>query len=210
MFQMKEILRLCFVLTVIAAVSAGVLAFVDQKTQEPIANALKAEEMAAVESVLPPFDNEADKDTLILSDELVSYKFYRGRMKGEIVGAAFSVVAPNGYSGDIKVMVGVDTAGVVQGIEILDHRETPGLGAKIETAEFRDQYKGKSLGDPETWDVMKDGGVFKQITGATISSRAVTHCIARALEFFEANRETIVGPAVPPGEAPREVGGKEQ
>jgi electron transport complex protein RnfG len=209
-FQMKEILRLCFVLTVIAAVSAGVLAFVDQKTQEPIANALKAEEMAAVESVLPPFDNEADKDTLILSDELVSYKFYRGRMKGEIVGAAFSVVAPNGYSGDIKVMVGVDTAGVVQGIEILDHRETPGLGAKIETAEFRDQYKGKSLGDPETWDVMKDGGVFKQITGATISSRAVTHCIARALEFFEANRETIVGPAVPPGEAPREVGGKEQ
>jgi electron transport complex protein RnfG len=207
---MKEILRLCFVLTVIAAVSAGVLAFVDQKTQEPIANALKAEEMAAVESVLPPFDNEADKDTLILSDELVSYKFYRGRMKGEIVGAAFSVVAPNGYSGDIKVMVGVDTAGVVQGIEILDHRETPGLGAKIETAEFRDQYKGKSLGDPETWDVMKDGGVFKQITGATISSRAVTHCIARALEFFEANRETIVGPAVPPGEAPREVGGKEQ
>jgi electron transport complex protein RnfG len=207
---MKEILRLCFVLTVIAAVSAGVLAFVDQKTQEPIANALKAEEMAAVESVLPPFDNEADKDTLILSDELVSYKFYRGRMKGEIVGAAFSVVAPNGYSGDIKVMVGVDTAGVVQGIEILDHRETPGLGAKIETAEFRDQYKGKSLGDPETWDVMKDGGVFKQITGATISSRAVTHCIARALEFFEANRETIVGPAVPPGEAPREVEGKEQ
>jgi electron transport complex protein RnfG len=189
---MKEILRLCFVLTVIAAVSAGVLAFVDQKTQEPIANALKAEEMAAVKSVLPPFDNEADKDTLTIGDELVSYKFYRGRMKGEIVGAAFAVIAPNGYSGDIKVMVGVDTAGVVQGIEILDHRETPGLGAKIETAEFRDQYKGRNLGDPETWDVMKDGGTFKQITGATISSRAVTHCIARALEFFAAKRNVIL------------------
>ena len=190
---MKEILRLCFVLTIIAAVSAGVLAFVDQKTEEPIANALKAEEMAAVESVLPPFDNEADKDTLTCGDEICTYKFYRGRMKGEIVGVAFTVVAPNGYSGDIKVMVGVDTAGVVQGIEILDHRETPGLGAKIETAEFRNQYKGKSLDNPETWDVMKDGGVFKQVTGATISSRAVTHCVARALEFFEANRERILG-----------------
>ncbi len=209
MFHMKEILRLCFVLTVIAAVSAGVLAFVDQKTQEPIADALKAEEMAAVESVLPTFDNEADKDTLTCGDELCSYKFYRGRMKGEIVGVAFTVIAPNGYSGDIKVMVGVDTAGVVQGIEILDHRETPGLGAKIETAEFRDQYKGKSLADPEAWDVMKDGGTFKQITGATISSRAVTHCIARALEFFAANKETIIGPAEPAAEASIEGGGNE-
>ena len=206
---MKEILRLCFVLTVIAAVSAGVLAFVDQKTQEPIADALKAEEMAAVESVLPAFDNEADKDTLTCGDESSSYKFYRGRMKGEIVGVAFTVIAPNGYSGDIKVMVGVDTAGVVQGIEILDHRETPGLGAKIETADFRDQYKGRSLSDPEVWDVMKDGGSFKQITGATISSRAVTHSIARALEFFAANRETIIGPAGPEGEASSEGGGSE-
>lgn len=190
---MKEILRLCFVLTVIAAVSAGVLAFVDQKTQEPIANALKAEEMAAVESVLPPFDNEADKDTLTLGDESQSYKFYRGRMEGEIVGAAFTVIAPNGYSGDIKVMVGVDTAGAVVGVAILDHRETPGLGAKIEAAEFRDQYKGRSLENPEVWDVVKDGGIFKQITGATISSRAVTHSVARALEFFEANRVAILG-----------------
>jgi len=207
---MKEILRLCFVLTVISAVSAGVLAFVDQKTQEPIANALKAEEMAAVESVLPAFDNEPDRDTLTCADEICSYKFYRGRMKGEIVGAAFTVVAPNGYSGDIKVMVGVDTAGVVQGIVILDHRETPGLGAKIETAEFRDQYKGKSLRDAETWDVVKDGGTFKQITGATISSRAVTHCVARALEFFGANRERILGLDKPAGGAAPESGGVEQ
>ncbi len=190
---MKEILRLCFVLTVIAAVSAGVLAFVDQKTEEPIKNAMKQEEMSAVKSVLPPFDNEADKDTLTLKDETTEYKFYRGRKEGGIVGVAFTVIAPNGYSGEIKVMVGVDTEGVVQGVQILDHRETPGLGAKIETADFRDQYKGKSLADPEIWDVIKDGGTFKHITGATISSRAVTHSIARALEFFAANRDMILG-----------------
>ena len=190
---MKEILRLCFVLTVIAAVSAGVLAFVDRKTEEPIKNAMKEEEMSAVKSVLPPFDNEADKDTLTLKDETTEYKFYRGRKEGGIVGVAFTVIAPNGYSGEIKVMVGVDTEGLVQGVQILDHRETPGLGAKIETADFRDQYKGKSLADPEVWDVIKDGGTFKHITGATISSRAVTHSIARALEFFGANRDMILG-----------------
>ena len=207
---MKEILRLCFVLTIIAAISAGVLAFVDQKTQEPIANALKAEEMAAVESVLPSFDNEADKDTLTIGDESQSYKFYRGRMEGEIVGAAFTVVAPNGYSGDIKIMVGVDTAGVVVGIAILNHRETPGLGAKIEAAEFRDQYKGRSLANPEVWDVVKDGGTFKQITGATISSRAVTHSVARALEFFEVNRRVILGLDESADEPVTEGGGNER
>ena len=204
---MKEILRLCFVLTLIAAVSAGVLAFVDQQTKQPIANAMKEEEMSAVKSVLPPFDNEADKDTLTLKDETYEYKFYRGRKEGEMVGVAFAVIAPNGYSGEIRVMVGVDTGGVVQGIQILDHRETPGLGAKIESADFRDQYKGKSLTDPQVWDVIKDGGTFKHITGATISSRAVTHSVARALEFYNANREKILGIE---GESKRESAGAEE
>jgi electron transport complex protein RnfG len=190
----KEIFRLCFVLTVIAAVSAGVLAFVDQKTEEPIAKSLREEKMAAVRSVLPEFDNEPDKDTVVLefpgSD---SVTFYRGRKGRDVVGVAFSVIAPNGYSGEIEVMVGVNTDGVVQGIEILRHLETPGLGAKIETEAFRDQYKGKSIEDPEVWDVMKDGGTFKQITGATISSRAVTHAVARGIEFFAEQKSAILG-----------------
>jgi electron transport complex protein RnfG len=191
---MKEILRLCFVLTIIAAVSAGVLAFVDQQTEKPIAQSLREETMAAVRSVLPAFDNEPDKDTVVLaipgSD---SVTFYRGRKEGEIVGVAFAVVAPNGYSGEIKIMMGLRTDGVVTGIEILKHLETPGLGAKIETALFRDQYKGKSISDPEVWDVMKDGGTFKQITGATISSRAVTHAVARGIESFLESRDDIIG-----------------
>lgn len=191
---MKEIFRLCFVLTIIAAVSAGVLAFVDQKTQEPIENSLREEKMAAVRNVLPEFDNEPDKDTIVLEfPGADSVTFYRGRKGTDIVGVAFSVIAPNGYSGEIEVMVGVNTDGIVQGIEVLLHLETPGLGAKIETEGFRDQYKGKSLKDPEVWDVMKDGGSFKQITGATISSRAVTHAVARGIEFFVEQKSEILG-----------------
>ncbi len=189
---MKEVGRLCLVLTVLAAVSAGVLAFVSQKTAAPIENALREEMMSAVRKVLPPFDNDPDKDTRTVGSGVDTVKVYRGRKDGVVVGAAFSVIAPNGYSGEIEIMVGVDTAGVVQGIEILRHRETPGLGAKIGGDEFKAGYSGRSLKDPETWDVIKDGGSFKQITGATISSRAVTHAVAWGLRFFTEHRANIL------------------
>ncbi|UCF05682.1 MAG: RnfABCDGE type electron transport complex subunit G [bacterium] len=194
---MKEVFRLCAVLTIIAAVSAGVLAFVSQKTAEPIADAMREEELQAIREVLPPFENEPDQDTVVLEEAGESIVFYRGRTEGRITGIAFVVTAPNGYSGDIRFMIGVDDSGIVQGIEILKHAETPGLGAKIESQSFRDRYKGKSLTNPEQWDVVKDGGTFKQITGATISSRAVTHAIARGLELFEERRADILGPGKP-------------
>ncbi len=189
---MKEIFRLCFVLTVISAVSAGVLAFVNQKTKEPIENSFREEKMKAVRAVLPEFDNEPDKDTVTLElENQAPLTLYIGRKGGSIVGAAFPVTAPDGYSGDIEIMVGVDTAGVVRGVEILRHLETPGLGAKIVEAGFREQFENMDLEDK--WAVEKDGGGIKQITGATISSRAVTHAIARGLELFRDRKDEILG-----------------
>ncbi|MBN2071892.1 MAG: RnfABCDGE type electron transport complex subunit G [Candidatus Krumholzibacteriota bacterium] len=190
---MKEIFRLCMVLTLIAAVSAGVLAFVSEKTAEPIAKAALEEKMSAVRAILPPFDNEPDKDIVKIAKEDGSIvEIYRGRKEGAIVGVAFEVVSPDGYSGDINFMVGVNIDGVVQGIEILKHLETPGLGAKITDADFKVKYSGKSLTDPENWAVTKDGGTFVPITGATISSRAITKATHGGLEFFAKNREGIL------------------
>jgi len=189
---MKEIIRLCFVLTIIAAVSAGVLAFVNQQTAEPIAKALLEEKMSAVRSVLPPFDNEPDKDMVnIGSEDGSTVEIYRGRRDGVVTGAAFAVTTHDGYSGDIEFMIGVDGEGVMQGLMILKHLETPGLGAKIETADFRDQFKGRSLENPELWEVTKDGGTFVPITGATISSRAITRASAKGLKFFREHRAEI-------------------
>jgi len=191
---MKEIFRLCFVLTVIAAISAGVLAFVSQQTEDPIARALLEEKMSAVRSVLPPFDNDPAGDTVnIVIGPADTVEVFRGRSAGTVNGAAFSVTAPDGYSGDIKFMIGVDTEGVVTGIEILQHLETPGLGAKIQAEGFREQYKGKSLEDPESWAVTKDGGTFVPITGATISSRAITAAAEKGLRLFREHREEILG-----------------
>jgi electron transport complex protein RnfG len=193
---MKEIIRLCFVLTIIAAVSAGVLAFVNEQTAEPIAKALLEEKMSAVRSVLPPYDNEPDKDmlTIALEDD-DSLEVFRGRKDGTVTGAAFSLTAPDGYSGDIVFMIGVDGEGVMQGLMVLNHLETPGLGAKIESADFTGQYKGKSLENPELWEVTKDGGTFIPITGATISSRAITRAAAKGLKLFEMHRAEIFVPA---------------
>ncbi len=191
---MKEIIRLCFVLTVIAAVSAGVLAYVDRRTAEPIARALLEEKMSAVRSVLPPYDNQPDRDTVkIARAKGDSIEVYRGRKGGVVTGAAFAMTAHDGYSGDIEFMMGVDGGGVMQGLVILKHLETPGLGAKIETEGFRKQYRGKSLENPKTWKVTKDGGIFVPITGATISSRAITRASADGLRFFEKHRAEIFG-----------------
>jgi electron transport complex protein RnfG len=189
---MKEIIRLCFVLTIIAAVSAGVLAYVNEKTAEPIAKALLEEKMSAVRSVLPPYENEPDKDMVTIAlDDGDSLEVFRGRKDGAVTGAAFSITAPDGYSGDIVFMIGVDGEGVMQGLMVLSHLETPGLGAKIESEDFRDQYKGKSLDNPELWEVTKDGGTFVPITGATISSRAITRAAARGLELFAEHKDEI-------------------
>jgi len=192
---MKEILRLCAVLTLIGAVCAAVMAFVDQKTKDPIEASLAAERMDAMKVVIPSSDNDLAKDAITIkdTDRAMEMTFYLGKKDGVPVGAAFVVVAPNGYSGDIEILVGVDTAGVVTGVEILKHAETPGLGSKIATPAFKDQYVGKSVKDPANWSLMKDGGPFKQITGATISSRAVTTAIASGLEFLDAHEAEVFG-----------------
>lgn len=203
---MKEIIRLCFVLTIIAAVSAGVLAYVNEKTAEPIAKALLEEKMSAVRSVLPPYENEPDKDMVTIALEGDdSLEVYRGRKDGVVTGAAFSITAPDGYSGDIVFMIGVDGEGVMQGLMVLNHLETPGLGAKIESEDFRGQYKGRSLENPELWEVTKDGGTFVPITGATISSRAITRAAARGLKLFAEHKVEIFGEAPAPGNAEAEV-----
>ncbi len=191
---------MCFVLTVIGAACAALMAFVNAQTKEPIERNAGGQKLDAVSAVMPPTDNDVAADTLVLNDGARDVKFHRGTKNGVPVGAAFAVVAPDGYSGDIEILVGVDTAGAVTGLTVLKHLETPGLGSKIETPEFRDQYLGKSARDPETWSVVKDGGVFKQITGATISSRAVTNAVAAGLAFFETHKAEVLrgAPATAP------------
>ncbi|MGD1049343.1 MAG: RnfABCDGE type electron transport complex subunit G [Candidatus Krumholzibacteriaceae bacterium] len=214
---MKEIVRLCIVLTLIGAVCATVMAFVDQTTKAPIEKSAAAERMDAVKAVLPPLDNDLEKDAVTIkdADRGMELTFYPGTKGGVPVGAAFVIVAPNGYAGNIEILVGADTAGVITGVQILRHGETPGLGSKIATPAFKGQFIGKSLKNPAEWSVVKDGGTFKQITGATISSRAVTTAIASGLDFLDAHKVEVfgapkahAGTAKPAAAKPAPTGGK--
>jgi len=196
---MNETLRLTLALTLIAAIAGLILSAVEATTREPIAEQRRLETLKALQAVVPPFDNQIDADTVALTvgtdkkGQPVERRFYRGRQGDLLTGVAYKVVAPDGYSGNIEIMTGIAPDGTVSGIEILSHAETPGLGAKIVEPSFKGQFKDKSL-DNADWRVKKDGGAFDQITGATISPRAIVKAVKSGLEFYREHQAEVTAP----------------
>ena len=209
---MNSMPRLILVLTLITAGAGLILSLVEAVTREPIAEQRRLETLRALQAVLPPADNSPDEDTVQLltgqdrRGRDVFRTFFRGRKKDVLSGVAFKVVAPDGYSGNITVMVGVDSEGTVAGIEILSHMETPGLGDKIVLPAFKGIFVGKNLENAD-WRVKKDGGEFDQITGATISPRAVVGAVHKGLEFFRDHKAEILAKAEVKAEAKAEAEG---
>jgi electron transport complex protein RnfG len=209
---MNSLPRLILVLTLITAGAGLILSLVEAVTREPIAEQRRLETLRALQAVLPPADNSPDEDTVQLltgqdrRGRDVFRTFFRGRKKDALSGVAFKVVAPDGYSGNITVMVGVDSEGTVAGIEILSHQETPGLGDKIVLPAFKGIFVGKNLENAD-WRVKKDGGEFDQITGATISPRAVVGAVHKGLEFFRDHKAEILAKAETKAEAKAEAEG---
>lgn len=194
---MKEILKLMLVLTAICFVAALALSQVYQLTREPIAHQKRLEVLRAIRAVLPDTDNEPDKDVVRLPCGTTSrgdsgeVSFFRGRFNGKLAGVAFVVESHEGYGGEIEIMVGVSPHGTILGVEILNHLETPGLGAKIVQKAFRQQFVGRDLENTK-WAVRRDGGDIDQITGATVSPRAVVKAIQKGLEIYRENQRKIL------------------
>lgn len=120
---------------------------------------------------------------------------YRVYSDDRPVAALFAVTAPDGYAGPIRILLGIDVNGVVTGLRVLEHRETPGLGDKIEESksDWVYQFAGKSLGDPavEDWSIRRDGGEFDQLSGASVTPRAVINAVRGTLLYFDANRDQV-------------------
>jgi len=201
--MMKEISRLLITLPLIAACAGLILSLVESATREPIKEQRRLQMLKALRAVLPAFDNSPDTDKVVLQNGVdkkgkpVEVTFYRGRQGQQLVGTAFKVIAPDGYSGNIEVMVGLTPAEQVKAIEILAHAETPGLGAKIVEPAFKNQFQGKSLENAD-WRVKKDGGQFDQITGATISPRAIVTAVKQGLEFYRQHQAEITAGGAQP------------
>jgi electron transport complex protein RnfG len=142
--------------------------------------------ITAAKLVLEPPHGLPGKDAAII------YRAYSG---GVPVAALFAVTAKGGYAGPIRLLVGLDTGGAVTGVRILEHRETPGLGDGIEESrsDWIHQFDRRSLGNPPVagWHLQVDGGEFDQLTGASVTPRAVIKAVRETLIYFDARREEI-------------------
>jgi len=174
-----------------------VLAVTDRLTMEDIAARALDDRQSSLSQVIPDsaHDNNLVKDTIVMTDDHgKEITVYRARKAGKVTGVAYEILG-TGYAGEIKLMLGVDADGHVLGVRALAHKETPGLGDKIEAkkGDWILRFTGLFLGGPapERWKVKKDGGEFDQFAGATITPRGVVGAIHGGLDFFAANKSTL-------------------
>lgn len=183
----------------VALAASAALAFAHQATGPAIAEAAARDLAASLTQVLPPdfADNDLLTDVLQLNRESAPpLTVYQARRAAQVRGVVFAVQG-KGYAGPIDIVMGVDRDGRVLGVRITHHRETPGLGDKIEAAKhpWVHGFAGKSLGAPPAarWAVKKDGGDFDQFAGATITPRAVIDAVRGGLTLFATHRSAMLG-----------------
>ncbi len=176
----SNLLNMVATLLIITLVSGGVLGYVYELTKEPIAKAKLQKKLSAIKGVLPDFDNDPSAAMRkVVIDEKLALEIYPATKAGKPVGTAIKTFSKNGYGGLVWLMVGFTSAGEIYKIKVLEHQETPGLGTKMATPNFKGQFDGKSPQDFKL-QVKKDGGDVDAITAATISSRAFCDAVQRA------------------------------
>lgn len=193
----------------IALLAGAALVIGDMQTRDRIAEQRAEDFRRSLLQVLPAdmHDNSPSGDLhrLSLGDGRM-LDVYRARREGKVSGVAF-MIEGRGYAGPIRALLGVDAQGRVLGVRILHHTETPGLGDKIEVARDRwiTGFDGLSLESPpvSAWTVKKDGGVFDQFTGATITPRAVVHAVRDGLELYGRHQAELLQQAPEPLEGAR-------
>jgi len=201
----QSITRNSVLLALFALGTTALIASTYLLTKDDIALQMRQAEEKALLQLIPRsrHDNEMLDDTIAVGPQDVGLGLreekhvYVARQGGKVVAAIIPVVAPDGYSGDIDLIVGINSDGTIAGVRVLGHKETPGLGdkAELKKSNWVLGFNGRSLTNPtlDGWAVKKDKGVFDQFTGATITPRAVVAATLRALQFAEANKKTLFG-----------------
>ena len=198
----RQILLSGLFLGLFAVAGTTLVAVTEFVTREAILDNERAVLLRNLYALLPPeaLDNDIAGDTLsVPAAELLGTEapstVYRARRGDEPVAAILNPIAPNGYSGRIHLLVGIYVDGRVAGVRVVKHAETPGLGDAIEIRKspWITTFAGKSLDDPppDGWAVKRDGGAFDQLTGATITPRAVIAAVRDALLYYQRNADMI-------------------
>lgn len=189
-----------------ALFAAMMLNKVQYGLNDRIAENERAWEMRQIRELLKDtnYDNDVFTDLIYVNSTMPDAQLLggaqspyicRARLQNEAQAAVLQVTAENGYSGPVLLLVGIRADGSLTGVRVASHRETPGLGDKIEVknSDWILQFDGRSLNNPKAkeWQVKKDGGEFDQITGATVTPRAVVKAVRNALIYFESHRDMI-------------------
>jgi electron transport complex protein RnfG len=195
-----------------AIIGTAMVAFIHDATAERITANHRAFLLKSLHILVPPeqHDNDLFSDVITVThkDLLGTNKpvrVYRARQHKQPVAAIINAVAPDGYSGSIELLVAIRYDGTLAGVRVVKHKETPGLGDAIEASrsDWILSFNNRSLTDPEKkdWAVKRDGGIFDQFTGATISPRAIVNTVYRSLLYFDAHKDELFDkPSMPTGE----------
>jgi electron transport complex protein RnfG len=189
-------------LAIFACASTGLVAVTHYLTKDQIKLQEQAQLLSVLNQVIPheKHDNELFSSCTLVESEALGSKqampAYIATINGEPSAIAIEAIAPDGYNGAIKVIVGLDIDGTVLGTRVLSHQETPGLGDKIDlrVTDWITSFTGKQVpeANQDTWKVRKDGGDFDQFTGATITPRAVVKAVKNAVVFVNENQQTLL------------------
>ncbi len=199
----QSIGRSAFGLALFAVLTAGLIALTQVQTSDRIAQEIRKARSKALYEIAPAYTHNNDllgESFGVQSAQLGLQEVrqaYVARQDGMPVTVLLPVRAPDGYTGPIRMIVGIDVAtGSLSGVRVTQHKETPGLGDKIEAkkSDWIFSFDGRSLNNtPEdAWQVQKDGGDFDQLTGATITPRTIVRSVHRALLFYQAHKEQLL------------------
>jgi len=199
-----------WLLGLIALLGTALLVFVDSQTRQRIALQEQQHVLRQLNEIVPvaAYNNDLHSDRIEIRDPAAFHSpatvtVYRARRDGKAVAVIMRVTAADGYNGDIHLLIGIDASGTLLGVRVTSHRETPGLGDRIEIkkSQWIARFAGKSLSRPPApgWAVKKDGGDFDQFTGATISPRAVVNTVRLTLLYFQTHQQQLFAtPALAP------------
>lgn len=203
--MMRLISKNALALALVAIICVAILGSLNQATAPKIAEQRLLSQLAIFKEILPAADNTrellADCVLVDAPEQLgkPGQRVYRWRQENELKAYLLETTAPDGYSGNIDLLVAVSSNGTVLGTRVVSHQETPGLGDKIEQRRSSWIYsfseKSATAADAKRWAVVKDGGDFDQFTGATITPRAVINAVYRAARFVEQHPELAEAPA---------------
>ncbi|MBL4942486.1 MAG: electron transport complex subunit RsxG [Colwellia sp.] len=200
------ILKNSQILAIFAIVCTAIVSLVNELTKDKIKAQAQLQLLKTLHSIIEPsrYNNNITQDCVSLNSALLDHSSnnkaphiaYIARKNGDAIAIAITSTAPNGYNGNIKLIVAINMDDSISGVRVLKHQETPGLGDKVELkkSDWITRFNGKQIlsENDSRWAVVKDGGMFDQFTGATITPRAVVKAVRKTLLYFKNNKQLLL------------------